>query len=144
MVNKAHIKTFIVSDSFCLTIYQQYLLTLGITNLFGFENIHSCFKSIKEELPNVIFIDFGSDPETAIDSVKEIKQLYPEIYVVVLNNPEEDDKVATALKYGAFTNIIKGEKEQESFQNVIFEIYSTCELLNKYDIRIIKSNRSID
>jgi DNA-binding NarL/FixJ family response regulator len=144
MINKAHIKTFIISDSFCLTIYQQYLLALGITNQSAFENIHSCLSSIMEEQPKVIFIDFGSDAETAIDSVKEIKKLYPEIYVVVLNNPEEENKVAASLRYGAFTNIIKGEKEQESFQNVLLEIYNTCELLNKYDIRIIKSNRPIN
>jgi DNA-binding NarL/FixJ family response regulator len=143
MIKKAHIKTFIVSDSFCLTIYQQYLLMLGITNQSGFENTRSCLLSIKEEQPKIVFIDLGSDSEKAITAVKEIKQLYPEIYVVVLNNPDEEDKVATSLKYGAYTNIIKGENEQAAFQNVLFEICSTFELLNKFDIRIIKSNHPV-
>ncbi|BAV06893.1 polysaccharide export outer membrane protein [Filimonas lacunae] len=125
------VKIFLVDDdAFCLHVYQQHLTKLGYSNLSLFESGADCLHHLTEN-PDIIFLDHGMRELTGIDVLKKIKRFNPDIYVVFLSGQEHIETAVSALKYGAFDYIVKGELDLENMTKVLAKIAEVREMLRK-------------
>lgn len=77
---------------------------------------------LKNNKPDVILMDIRMPVMNGVDSVKKIKQLYPDIKVIILTTFNEDDYVFQGLRNGADGFILKDLKSDEIIKG-IKEVY---------------------
>lgn len=124
-------KVFLVDDdAFCLNVYHQHLSKLGYNHVSLFENGSDCLNRLTEN-PDIIFLDHGMGDLTGIEVLKKIKRFNPDIYVVFLSGQEHIETAVSALKYGAFDYIVKGDMDLDNITKVLAKIAEIRELLRK-------------
>jgi DNA-binding NarL/FixJ family response regulator len=64
----------------------------------------------KDNLPEVILMDIEMPEMDGIECTKRVKELYPEVVIIILTAFNQKDKVFHALKNGANGYLLKGEK----------------------------------
>ncbi|MFM1744416.1 MAG: hypothetical protein RLZZ630_353, partial [Bacteroidota bacterium] len=78
--------------------------------------------------PSIVFLDYNLDSKVrqamdGIDVLKEIKELDPQIEVVMISGQDKIDVAVNSIKYGAFDYIVKGEGAFLRAEKAIFNIY---------------------
>lgn len=114
-----NVKVFVVDDDwFCRKLYHQHLLNLGFRDVHLFDNREDCLKNLKIHEPDIIFLDYNMRPFDGLELMKEIKTLYPNIYLLMISGQTDIQIAISALKHGAFDYIIKDENEIETIKKV--------------------------
>lgn len=122
---------FIVDDdTFCLSLYEQYIRNLGFQKIKTFESGQACLDALNEN-PTIIFLDHMMHPLNGIDVLKKIKRHNPNIYVVTISGQEDIKVSVDTLKYGAFDYIIKGDDALKNMERVLAKIEQIATLLKK-------------
>jgi DNA-binding NtrC family response regulator len=125
------LKIFVVDDDqFCLTMYEQHLRNLGLTDVQVFTNGTECLNSLTQQ-PDVIFLDHGMDILNGVEVLKKIKRFNPDIYVVFISGQEDVETAVNSLKYGAFDYIVKGANEEKRIEQILEKILEVREMLQK-------------
>lgn len=65
-------------------------------------------EAIRKEKPDVILMDMRMPDMDGVQCTKFVKEVYPEIKVIVLTTFDDDEYVFSALKYGASGYLLKG------------------------------------
>lgn len=113
MLSRESVKIFLVDDDpFYLVLCDQLLRNLGYKNLVLFENANDCIHNLGQK-PGIIFLDHGLGNFNGLELMKNIKNAYPDIYVIILSAEEDNEIAANALRSGAFDYIVKGENDIE-------------------------------
>jgi len=68
---------------------------------------------IEEAYPELIIMDIDLPGKSGIEAVWEIKQLMPDIKILMLTVLEDDDKIFGAIKAGANGYLLKKDKPQK-------------------------------
>lgn len=76
----------------------------------GKEIIHQCAKS--KELPELILMDIEMPIMDGIAATARIKDLFPEVKVMMLTIFDQDDKIFDAIMAGACGYMLKGERPE--------------------------------
>ncbi|MBP6513183.1 MAG: response regulator, partial [Bacteroidia bacterium] len=63
------------------------------------------------------------DAMDGIDVLKELKNIYPEMEVVMISGQDRIDVAVNTMKYGAFDYIVKGEGSFLRAEKAMFNIY---------------------
>ena len=79
------------------------------------------FKSIKRELPDIVFLDADLPNGGGITGIKSIKELNPRIEIIMLAETFDDTQIFEALKVGASGYLLKGQNHLE-FINALDEL----------------------
>ncbi|MBN2797461.1 MAG: response regulator transcription factor [Clostridia bacterium] len=66
--------------------------------------VMECFR---REVPNIAVLDIGMPLQNGIDTLRLIKQTYPQTKVVILTTFEDERTILEALKYGAEGYLVK-------------------------------------
>jgi DNA-binding NarL/FixJ family response regulator len=75
----------------------------------------------KGQHPQVILMDIEMDEVNGIDATRQVKEINPNIKIIMLTVFEDDDKVLNAIKAGADGYLIKDEKK-ERIVECIFDV----------------------
>jgi len=124
MANSKEIKIFLVDDdSFCLNLYQQFLVKLGYADVSCFNSGKDCLANLNHH-PTIIFLDYNMEEMNGIDVLQSIKSFDDSINVVFISGQESVEVAVDALKYGAFDYIVKSKITLDVLKGTIERIVS--------------------
>ena len=72
------------------------------------ENGRQLMEMLKENLPDVILMDVRMPEIDGVQATKLVKELYPQVKIIILTTFDDDEYVFNALKYGASGYLLKG------------------------------------
>lgn len=122
MLMKKDLKIFIAdNDNYRIFVYKQLLQELGYKHIYTMADAKSCINSLVI-VPDVIFLDYSIENFSGLEVLKKIKNINPEIHVVVLSEIEEMNLAADSLKLGAYDLILKGGIEEEHIKMIMENI----------------------
>jgi DNA-binding NtrC family response regulator len=119
MYEKEPVRIFVVEDDPTYTKFLQYVL--GLNPDFEISTFNSG-KSLIDNLsqkPNIITLDYTLPDMAGEDVLAEIKNIDPNIPVIIISAQEKIDTAVQLLKSGAFDYIIKDEETKDRLLNTI-------------------------
>ena len=86
--------------------------------------------SVKEEKPDVILMDIRMPRMDGVVCTQRIKELYPDIKIIILTTFDDDEYVFNALKFGASGYLLKGISMKE-LSDAIRKVYNGTAMINE-------------
>jgi DNA-binding NtrC family response regulator len=115
-------KIFVVEDD---DWYNRLLVhTLSLNPDYEIQNFFNG-KDLLEKLhedPDVITLDYRLPDMTGLDILKQVKEVNPDIQVILISEQGDIDTVVDLLKYGAYDYIVKSKDIKERLLNTIQNI----------------------
>ncbi len=109
------IKVFIVDD--------HYMVIEGIRSLLQQEkridwmghatNAASCMGFLKQQQPDIILMDINLPDVNGIDLCKQVKEMYPQVYVIGLSTFNQQSFIKKMMANGASGYVLKNATQQE-------------------------------
>jgi DNA-binding NarL/FixJ family response regulator len=108
-------RIFIVDD--------HYMVIEGIRSLLQNErtiewaghasNAASCLAFLKQQLPDVIFMDINLPDKSGIDLCKEVKEMYPSVFIIGLSTFNQQSFIGKMMENGASGYVLKNATQEE-------------------------------
>ncbi|MCD6115866.1 sigma-54-dependent Fis family transcriptional regulator [bacterium] len=90
------------------TIREGISTVLGTEyNVKAFTNAESAFDVFKISLPDLILLDIGLPGMNGIDALRKIKEIHPEVLIIMITAYEDINSVVSAMKLGAYDYVLK-------------------------------------
>jgi len=107
---------------------KDHLSKMSNYEIHDFPTGEECLAAAKVRVPNVVFLDYNlnsqvRDAMDGIDVLKELKEIYPEMEVVMISGQDRIEVAVNTMKYGAFDYIVKGEGSFLRAEKAMFNIY---------------------
>ncbi len=122
IIGEKPFKIFVVEDD---DWYNRLLVhTLSLNPDYEIRNFYdgqSCIDNLHES-PDVITLDFRLPDISGLEVLKQVKEINPEIQVVLISEQNDIDTVVDLLKYGAYDYIVKSKDIKERLLNTIQNI----------------------
>jgi len=113
-------KIFIVDD--------HYMVIEGIRSLLQNEQsiewmghatkAESCMAFLKQQLPDVIFMDINMPGKSGIDLCKEVKEKYSSVFVIGLSTFNQQSLIQKMLDSGASGYLLKNATQEELLEGI--------------------------
>jgi len=109
------IKTAIVEDQSRYRDLLRLILTGAedIQIVFEREHCRNIIDDVVKNMPDVLIMDIDLPGKSGIDAVIELKEVFPEIRILMLTVFEEDEKIFAAIKAGANGYLLKKDPPQK-------------------------------
>ncbi|MBK9959150.1 MAG: response regulator transcription factor [Chitinophagaceae bacterium] len=114
------IKVFIVDD--------HYMVIEGIRSLLQNEkdiewtghamNAASCLAFLKQQLPDVILMDINLPDQSGIELCKEVRLIYPSIFVIGLSTFNQQSFIQKMMDNGASGYVLKNATQKELMEAI--------------------------
>ena len=114
------IKVFIVDD--------HYMVIEGIRSLLQNEkdiewtghamNAASCLAFLKQQLPDVILMDINLPDQSGIELCKEVRLIYPSIFVIGLSTFNQQSFIQKMMDNGASGYVLKNATQEELMEAI--------------------------
>lgn len=114
-------KLFIVDD--------HYMVVEGIRSMFQAEksiewmghatNASSCLAFLRHQQPDVILMDINMPDKSGIDLCKEVKQLYPSVFVIGLSTFNQQSFIQKMMDNGASGYVLKNATLEEIMEAIV-------------------------
>jgi len=118
------IKTAIVEDQSRYRDLLRLILT-GMDNIeiiFEREHCRNIINDVVKQMPDVLIMDIDLPGKSGIEAVSELKEVFPEIKILMLTVFEDDEKIFGAIKAGANGYLLKKDSPQKIL-DAIQELY---------------------
>jgi DNA-binding NarL/FixJ family response regulator len=92
-----------IREGLCLLVNA----TDGMTCVGKYDNCEDMLENALEDNPEVVLMDIGLPGMSGIEGVHELRQILPEVTIVMLTVYEENDKIFDALCAGASGYLVK-------------------------------------
>jgi DNA-binding NtrC family response regulator len=113
------LKIFIVDDDiFCLTLYNQFLKTLGYSNVTSFTGGDECLNHLNAA-PELVFLDYNMEGLNGIEVLQKIKAINPNIAVYIITGKEDPKVAAEAIKQGAVDYVVKSSLSPDRMKSIM-------------------------
>lgn len=89
-----------IADGITFALEEQYHIT-------AFANAEDALEALTKSQPDLILLDIGLPKMDGIQALREIKNNYPDILVIMITAFEEVEPVIAAMKMGAYDYVIK-------------------------------------
>ena len=86
----------------------------------------SCQAFLKQQLPDIIFMDINLPDKTGIDLCKDVKEKYPSVFIIGLSTFNQQSFIQKMMDNGASGYVLKNATQQELLEAI--------EVVNKGDI----------
>lgn len=131
MINRQRIRIAIVEDQ---VRYRDLLkLILGgsdnIEILFEKEHCRNLMDDVVKQLPDVLIMDIDLPGKSGIEAVRELKEVFPDLKILMLTVFEDDEKIFGAIKAGADGYLLKKDPPQKIL-DAIQELYEGRSSMN--------------
>ena len=124
-------KIFLVdNDSFSRAIYEQLFRNLGCTDYRSFSNIVDCVSRFDEH-PQVVFLDYRTNPERGLKILTAIKKIIPNAYIIFVTGNSGIIESLFSLTHGAFEYIIKDKCYPQQLEQVLKRVNQVEKLAYK-------------
>lgn len=109
------IKIFIVDDHYMVIegIRSLLLAETSIEWLGHATNAVSCLAFLKQQLPDIILMDINLPDRNGVDLCKEIRQLYPSVFIIGLSTFNQLSFIEKMMENGASGYVLKNATQQE-------------------------------
>jgi len=114
------IKVFIVDD--------HYMVIEGIRSLLQNEkniewmghamNADSCLSFLKNQLPDIILMDINLPDTSGIDLCKEVKTIYPSVFIIGLSTFNQQSFIHKMMDNGASGYVLKNASQEELMEGI--------------------------
>jgi len=114
------IKVFIVDD--------HYMVIEGIRSLLQNEkniewmghamNADSCLSFLKNHLPDIILMDINLPDTSGIDLCKEVKTIYPSVFIIGLSTFNQQSFIQKMMDNGASGYVLKNASQEELMEGI--------------------------
>jgi len=81
--------------------------TDGLNCVAGYRDCESMLENIKGDNPDLMLMDIGLPGMSGIEGIKQVKELFPEMVILVLSVYEDDENIFDAICAGASGYLIK-------------------------------------
>ena len=97
---------YIVDDE--QTIREGVTMALeDIYRIKGFASAESALTALEKEPPDLVLLDVGLPGMDGIEALRRIKELQPDVLIVMITAYEDVDTVIAAMKLGAYDYVVK-------------------------------------
>lgn len=93
------------------------------------ENGRQLLEMLKEQQPDVILMDIRMPELDGVQTTKAVKELYPQVRIIILTTFDDDEYVYNALQYGASGYQLKGVSVSD-LTNAIRTVVSGGSMIN--------------
>ena len=73
----------------------------------GFADAEQALESLKDQTPDLILLDVGLPGMSGIEALEKIKQMHPDILVIMITAFEDVQTIVSAMKMGAYDYFVK-------------------------------------
>ncbi len=131
MQEEISLKIFLVDDDlFSRAIYEQHFRNLGCNNYRSFSSIVECVSRFDEK-PQVLFLDYRTNPERGFKILSAIKRILPDAYIIFITGTSGIIESLFSLNQGAFEYIIKDKTYPGQLQLVLKRVIDMEKLAYK-------------
>jgi DNA-binding NarL/FixJ family response regulator len=116
--NKKHLVIFDDNHAFRESLLQLFYLNDEIELVGAFSDCSNIANQITDLRPDVILMDIDMPGMNGIEAVLVVKEILPEIQVVMLTVSEEEDRIFQALRNGATGYLLKKAGGEEIVEAV--------------------------
>jgi len=131
MVNRETIRVAIVEDQIRYRDLLRLILT-GSDNielLFEKDHCRNIMDDVVKQLPDVLIMDIDLPGKSGIEAVRELKEVFPDLKILMLTVFEDDEKIFGAIKAGANGYLLKKDPPQKIL-DAIQELYEGKSSMN--------------
>lgn len=131
MVNRQTIRIAIVEDQIRYRDLLRLILT-GSDNielLFEKDHCRNIMEDVVKQLPDVLIMDIDLPGKSGIEAVREVKEVFPDLKILMLTVFEDDEKIFGAIKAGANGYLLKKDPPQKIL-DAIQELYEGKSSMN--------------
>ena len=97
---------YIVDDE--KTIREWVTMALeDIYRIKDFANAESALTALEKEPPDLVLLDVGLPGMDGIEALRRIKELQPDVLIIMITAYEDVDTVIAAMKSGAYDYVVK-------------------------------------
>ena len=125
-------------DALSIEVLKDYLQKkfADRIDLSSFDSGETCLAQFKGKLPDVVFLDYnlnskGSGTDNGLRILSEIRDVDPEIEVVMLSGQQNIDVAVEAMKRGARDYIVKGETASFRAEQYLIKYFKAKEQNDK-------------
>ncbi|MBC8610757.1 Uncharacterized response regulatory protein SA0215 [uncultured Ruminococcus sp.] len=120
------LKVMIVDDEKPIRQWFEFILRdipdMDIHIIGSYPNGQVALKACETELPDVIFCDIIMPVMNGIELIRQAKERYPSVEVLILSNFGDFDYVYQGLRYGAFDYLLKAKSDDSDIVRVMHEL----------------------
>ena len=140
------IKVMIVDDQALIREGLKMMLSLSseIEVMMEASNGKEAFESLKQEKPDVILMDIRMPVMDGVESIKLIKDIYPQIKIIILTTFNEDEYIFEGLKNGADGYILKDIKSDEIIKGIKSVYQGNTLLQPEIANKVVKAFKNFD
>lgn len=117
--------------------------TPGFTCIGSFRTMEECLARVKHEVPDVILSDIGLPGMSGIEGIKILKDLHPDLIVLVLTVYDDNEKIFDALCAGASGYLLKQTEPAELLRSVREAVAGGAPMSPEVAARVIKLFREV-
>ena len=122
MKNQNSLKIFILEDdSWYGSMLQHYLSLNPDYEVKRFESSREFFDRLHEK-PDVVTLDYSMPDMDGSEVLKKIREVHPDIQVIIISGQEDVGTAINLLKNGAFDYIVKDEDTKDRIWNTILHL----------------------
>lgn len=139
------IETMIVEDQRDLRDGLTTLVnfTPGFKCIGSFRTMEECISRIKHERPDVVLSDIGLPGMSGIEGIRIIKEMYPDLVILVLTVYDDNEKIFDALCAGASGYLLKQTEPAELLKSVREAVGGGAPMSPEVAARVIKLFREV-
>ena len=139
------IRTMIVEDQKDLREGLSTLVnfTPGFTCIGAFRTMEECIARVKHEVPDVILSDIGLPGMSGIEGIRVIKEMHPDLTILVLTVYDDNEKIFDALCAGASGYLLKQTEPAELLRSVKEAVAGGAPMSPEVAARVIKLFREV-
>jgi DNA-binding NtrC family response regulator len=122
MKNQNSLKIFILEDdTWYGSMLQHYLSLNPDYEIKRFESSREFFDRLHEK-PDVVTLDYSMPDMDGSEVLKKIKEVHPDIQVIIISGQEDVGTAINLLKNGAFDYIVKDDDTKDRIWNSILHL----------------------
>ncbi len=113
-------KVFIVDDHYMVIEGIRSLLQneSGIEWVGHASNADSCMAFLRQQLPDVILMDINLPDKNGIELCKEVRQLYPSVFIIGLSTFNQQSFIQKMMENGASGYVLKNATQEELMEAI--------------------------
>ncbi len=134
-------KILIVDDEIDLLGYLPEIIENCGFNVVGLNSSKKALKLIEKSFFHIVFLDINMPEVSGIELAKEIKEMHPLTFIVMITAGASDREITELLNLGVFDILykpLKSSKVMEVINNILTQ--QLFKILDKYSVILVEDN----
>jgi len=145
MTNEQTIRILIVEDQRNLREGLETLInfTPGFKCCGAFRTMEEALSRIKHDLPDIVLTDIGLPGMSGIEGIKKLKELHPDLLILVLTVYDDNEKIFDALCAGACGYLLKQTEPSDLLKSLREAVTGGAPMSPEVAAKVIKLFREV-